>query len=125
MTQGAIDHESHWCSRQTLGLLPGWMRHLVRSADEVQVVFLQELHNGVRPKRVRHPSVVLAPPLQVCGQLRALKALRSRRRMQAGVVREQKLHTDVIRGSRLEHHCIDDANVAHAVHGLCKPCCQL
>ena len=35
--------------------------HLMSSADEVEVVFLQELGDDLRSERERHPAIVLSP----------------------------------------------------------------
>lgn len=36
--------------------------HLVSSADEIQIVSPEELHDDILPERERHPSVILSPP---------------------------------------------------------------
>ena len=54
---GHIAHRFHWSDHAQSA-------DLVRSADEVQVVLVEELGHGVAAKGIRHAAVVVPPALQ-------------------------------------------------------------
>lgn len=63
--------------RQASGMCARTAAHLMRAADEIEVVLLQELGHHVGPKRVAHAAVVLAPTLPGAGAAGAGSAART------------------------------------------------
>lgn len=67
----------HHSTAQGCGVCPRFPTHLVRSADQIQVMPLQEVCDTVWAKCVAHPTVILTPALHRTAQCNAARAVQA------------------------------------------------